>query len=640
MLVGQQIGPFLIEKELGAGAMGAVYRGKYLKTGQVVAVKVMAPGLGTQSGSHSDRFKRESEILKQLNHPNIVRHFGAGKHQGIAYYAMEYVQGETLDRVMARRDRMTWEEVVDLGQQLCAALQHAHEAGIVHRDLKPSNLMILPDGTLKLTDFGIAKDLDVTALTGANCTVGTAAYMSPEQCKGDPNLTNKSDLYSLGIVLYELVTGRKPFITENAMDMFLLHVNGTFERPARIVPEIPVWLDNLICQLMEKKPEQRPRDAARVAQVLDEIREKVETRKSAGVDAVQSRRMDRPRSQRITDDEDKEAARTLANRRPPKKPKSGVSPLMIGLQAGGIILALVAIAGIAVLLMQPPSADKLYTRADKLMASTNPDDWEKAVSGPIKEYLRHYGKRDDETTKKMRAWSDAHEVRAFEVVMDRYVRNKIGKSPMGVPAQTDGEDRAFKAALAEYEGNREEATNLWKEALEKEPNTRVGTSARAHLDYLAHLDVTHKYFETRMTEIRDKRTEPAATDEYTQQGFRAWRQERIGDRAGAKRAYEKLRESVARDARQRYWALFASIKTREMKESLDKKPQDEKKREEEIKAVVDGVIKGLEEKKGALLDLRATAYEVVWLYEKDEDMAESVKRAKEVMAQIDQKLGK
>src|SRR4029077_19768818 len=127
-----------------------------------------------------------------------VRLFGVGKYQGTRYYAMEYVVGESLDRVMSRRGRMTWEEVVTLGQQLCAALQHAHDAGVVHRDLKPSNLMILSDGTLKLTDFGIAKDLDSTALTSANCTVGTASYMSPEQCRGERDLTSKSDLYSLG----------------------------------------------------------------------------------------------------------------------------------------------------------------------------------------------------------------------------------------------------------------------------------------------------------------------------------------------------------------------------------------------------------------------------------------------------------
>src|SRR5438552_2055757 len=252
MLVGQQVGPFLIDRELGAGAMGAVYRGRYTKTNQLVAVKVMAPGLGSTSASATDRFEREAKILKQLNHPNIVKLFGVGKHHGTRYLAMEYIEGESLDHVMARRGRITWEEVVTLGQQLCAGLQYAHEKGIVHRDLKPSNLMVLADGTVKLTDFGIAKDLDVTQLTAANCTVGTAAYMSPEQCRGDPNITAKSDLYSLGVMFYELLTGKKPFLAESAMIMFELHVSGTYERPSRMVLDIPIWLDTLVCQLMEK----------------------------------------------------------------------------------------------------------------------------------------------------------------------------------------------------------------------------------------------------------------------------------------------------------------------------------------------------------------------------------------------------
>src|SRR5690242_5959874 len=130
MLVGQQFGPFTIDKELGSGAMGTVYRGRYTKTGQVMAIKVMAPGLGTTNAGAVDRFEREIAILKQLSHPNIVRLFGAGKQQGARYFAMEYIEGESLDKVMARRGRMTWEEVVGLGQQLCSALQHAHEQGI------------------------------------------------------------------------------------------------------------------------------------------------------------------------------------------------------------------------------------------------------------------------------------------------------------------------------------------------------------------------------------------------------------------------------------------------------------------------------------------------------------------------------
>ena len=174
--------------------------------------------------------------------------------------------------------------------------------------------MILADGALKLTDFGIAKDLDVTALTSANCTVGTASYMSPEQCKGERDITPKSDLYSLGVVFYELITGSKPFNAENAMDMFLQHVQGKFERPSRIVLDVPVWLDNLICQMLEKKPEQRPLNAKMVSDVLGSIQEKVEAQQSAGVDAVRGRMVDRPRGSRNPDEEDKDAARGADDR--------------------------------------------------------------------------------------------------------------------------------------------------------------------------------------------------------------------------------------------------------------------------------------------------------------------------------------
>src|SRR5262249_22019286 len=252
MLVGKKIGPFTIDKELGAGAMGAVYRGRHAETGQRVAIKVVAPGLAANKTAMK-RFEREAAILKQLKHDNIVRLVLAGKFGGTPFYAMEYVEGESLDRVMARRGRISWEEVVTLGSQLCEALKHAHDKGIIHRDLKPSNVMVVPDGkgglTLKLTDFGIAKDTDVTALTSANCTVGTAASMSPEQCRGERDLTFKSDLYSLGVMFYELVTGQKPFQADNPMDMFMKHVNEKCERPSRLVLDVPVWLDNLICQL-------------------------------------------------------------------------------------------------------------------------------------------------------------------------------------------------------------------------------------------------------------------------------------------------------------------------------------------------------------------------------------------------------
>src|SRR5580700_5394544 len=172
MLVGKDIGPYHVESELGCGAMGTVYKAVRRDSGQRVAVKMIAYGLlGNETAV--ERFEREAEILKQLKHPNIVRFIGtgahkaAGSHRKTPFFIMEYVEGESLDKILSRRGAFPWNEVVVLGRQLCAALKHAHDKGVVHRDLKPSNLMILKDGTVKLTDFGIAKDLDRTAITEA-----------------------------------------------------------------------------------------------------------------------------------------------------------------------------------------------------------------------------------------------------------------------------------------------------------------------------------------------------------------------------------------------------------------------------------------------------------------------------------------
>ncbi len=198
MLVGRKLGPFVVDKELGSGAMGSVFRATHEKTGQVVAIKLIASALSGNEQAIA-RFQREVSILKQLDHSNITKYFGSGRWHGAPFYIMEFIEGESLDHIIERRQRLTWEEVVQMGQQLCAALQYAHEKGIIHRDLKPANLMVLADGTVKLTDFGIAKDTDVTALTAANSTLGTASYMSPEQCKGARDIAAKSDLYSMGI---------------------------------------------------------------------------------------------------------------------------------------------------------------------------------------------------------------------------------------------------------------------------------------------------------------------------------------------------------------------------------------------------------------------------------------------------------
>jgi serine/threonine-protein kinase len=637
MLVGQQLGPFTIDKELGSGAMGTVYRGRYSKTGQTVAIKVMAPGLGTTSASAAGRFEREADILKQLKHPNIVRLFGHGKSHGTRYFAMEYIQGESLDRVMARRGRMSWQEVVALGQQLCAALQHAHEQGIVHRDLKPSNLMILTDGTLKLTDFGIAKDLDETALTSTNCTVGTAAYMSPEQCKGERTLSHKSDLYSLGVVLYELATGQKPFQADNAMEMFLLHVQGSFERPARLVPDIPVWLDNLICQLLEKKTEQRPFDAAMVGNALAAVQEKVEAQESAGVDAARARLVDRPRGERNPSAEDKEAARLLGSRKSRvKKRVKKKAPSLLWLQAGGLVLLLGVVVGLLFLILRPPSAEKLYQQAERLWSSDKEGSKERAREGPIKEYLARYGQVDDERTRKVRQWAEDYDVARLEKLLANHLKRERSGVGLKVATQTASDEKAFKAAKCEDDGELPRALALWKE-LAQEGRHGWGLVAERHLAELARIPQEEK----RLAGLFDNPIvrfgrEPALKGP-EKAAFTALRYEHFGDRVMARQRFRAL-EETARDQGQRFWHLFAAAKARQLKEKLEDDPQSKEDRKKLVEKKVKEVEANLP--RSRLTVLQAVCMDIVALYGKDDEMKEPVDRARDLLGKIAKQLGK
>lgn len=636
MLVGQKFGPFLIERELGAGAMGAVYRAKHLETNKTVAIKVMAPGLGGTNPQAVARFEREMKILEQLKHPNIVRLFGTGKFQGTKYFAMEYVQGDSLDRVMERRDRMTWEQVVDLGQQLCAALQHAHEKGIVHRDLKPSNLMILTDNTLKLTDFGIAKDIDVTALTAANSTVGTAAYMSPEQCKGERDLTNKSDLYSMGVVFYELITGKKPFVAENAMEMFMLHVNGQFERPSRLVPDLPVWLDNLICQLLEKKPEHRPYDAAMVSQVLGSIQEKIEAQQSAGVDAAKARLIDRPRGQRNADEEDRDAARALARgKAKAKKRKAKPWYEQAWPKALGIVLALGLIGGAIYLATRPPSAEKLYKQAEKLMASDSEDAHDKARNGPIKDYLRLYGTNSDEMTTKVQQWADDFDVARYEKLIARYIdREKKGKRMPAIESQTEAEALGFKAAAAEYDGHLDKAGDLWRQVLEQAGRRDMGLVAERHLALRKKVAEEKARLQEMFRQVRDSRIEPVLGDQ-EQMAFTALRFEKLKDWVGARRAWGKLKAVTEDKSKERLWYLLANGSIWTIDEQLKREPQTEVARKKLIADLVKKLEAGLNDTSMSRLDLRALAQDVAILYAKDDDLGDEAKKAVKVRNTVD-----
>jgi serine/threonine-protein kinase len=291
-MIGERLGNWIIDKELGRGGMGRVYLAHEAPPGnRQAAVKLLAAELAQEVG-FQHRFQREIEALSQLDHPNIVKLYDAGAYKDVPFYAMEYIEGETFEDLLLARGRLPWKEVLDMALQVCPALKHAHDRGIIHRDLKPPNLLRTPAGVVKLTDFGIAKVFSSTHLTAEGGIVGTAEFLSPEQAAGKP-VTKRSDLYSLGVVLYTLLTGHTPFEGETIVDLLHKHRFAQFDRPQERVPNLPHEIDAVVCELLEKDPARRPADALVLQRKLESIHRKLErigrqTFPSARQDATQA----------------------------------------------------------------------------------------------------------------------------------------------------------------------------------------------------------------------------------------------------------------------------------------------------------------------------------------------------------------
>jgi eukaryotic-like serine/threonine-protein kinase len=257
-------GRYRIDTIIAAGGMATAYRAHDEELDRVVAVKMLDEGLAGDA-SFRRRFLREARTAARLAHPNVVQVFDAGE-DGVPYIVMELVEGENLAEILKRRRRLPWQEAVDLARQACAALAHAHEHGIVHRDVKPQNLLVRDDGTLKITDFGIARAAEETRLTQAGTILGTAAYLSPEQAAGE-EVTLAADLYSLGAVLYEVIGGRPPYELDSFAELAQKQKRGPAPL-AEIVPGIPRHVEDAVMRCLARNPEYRPRSAEALADEL------------------------------------------------------------------------------------------------------------------------------------------------------------------------------------------------------------------------------------------------------------------------------------------------------------------------------------------------------------------------------------
>ena len=254
-MIGRVVGNYKIVEKLGEGGMGAVYKGIDTMLDREVAIKALKPELASQTAI-VERFRKEAVTLAKLHHPNIATLYSMFRHGEELFMVLEYVRGLCLDDIIARRGAMDVAEVMPVFCQILDGIDHAHALGIIHRDIKPGNMILTEGGTMKVLDFGIARLLGTNRMTRAGSIIGTLEYMAPEQVRG-LDTDARSDTYSLGMMLYEVLTGRTPFETENEFELMQSQTEMMPVPPRSIRPEIPAEVEQLIIRSIQKNPDQR-----------------------------------------------------------------------------------------------------------------------------------------------------------------------------------------------------------------------------------------------------------------------------------------------------------------------------------------------------------------------------------------------
>lgn len=263
-------GRYQVERLIGQGGIGQVFYGHDLQTNEPVAIKALKPFVVEQDPKLLERFRREGNALKELNHPNIVKMLDAIEEDDRHYIVMEYVSGGSLYEVLKQDGRLPIERVLYIALDLCDALTRAHRLKIIHRDIKPANILLAPDGTPRLTDFGAARIEKLNNLTKEGSVIGTVSYLSPEACQGE-SVDGRTDIWSFGILLYELMTGARPFDRPEILATVLAIVKEPLPDLVEMWPNAPTKFVDLIYRMLEKDPEQRIGSMRQVGVELESI---------------------------------------------------------------------------------------------------------------------------------------------------------------------------------------------------------------------------------------------------------------------------------------------------------------------------------------------------------------------------------
>lgn len=263
-------GRYKINRTIGVGGMAIVYEATDLMTNKRVALKMLKDSI-SDNAQALRRFINESKAVAMLNHPNIVKILDVSVKTDHKFIVMEYIRGITLREYMNRKGTLDWREATEFISQILLALDHAHMKGVIHRDIKPQNIMVMEGGVIKVTDFGIAKIPNAETVTMIDHAIGTIYYISPEQAKGK-KIDERSDIYSLGVMFYEMVTGKLPFLAENSYGIMLKHISDTPTPPKKLNPKLPLGLEQIILCAMEKDVVNRYQSASQMLRHIYRIK--------------------------------------------------------------------------------------------------------------------------------------------------------------------------------------------------------------------------------------------------------------------------------------------------------------------------------------------------------------------------------